>query len=159
MESELCDHQRFHMENWSQHDVHASLVCVPFVLCAGTSFTQLPATKTIGQGRFGFGASSAGYFFSSVKTVVRSLEIWNMGLAQQQWFLLYFILWWILGKFWPWKFFKWNIFRLKIPVSIGQICQAFKFFFFFWYRFLAQFFVLGHFFICLLLFEPVLASY
>jgi hypothetical protein len=28
----------------------------PFVLCAGTSFTQLPA---IGQGRFGF----AGYFF------------------------------------------------------------------------------------------------
>jgi hypothetical protein len=48
---------------------------VPFVVCAGTSFTQLPAIKTIGQGRFGFGALSAGYFFSSVKTVVRSLEI------------------------------------------------------------------------------------
>jgi hypothetical protein len=44
----------------------------PFVLCASTSFTQLPA---IGQVRFGFGALSAGHFFSSVKTVVRSLEI------------------------------------------------------------------------------------
>jgi len=58
--------------------IEANMMLMPpwyalFVLCAGTSFTQLPA---IGQGRFGFGALSAGYFFfSSVKTVVRSLEI------------------------------------------------------------------------------------
>lgn len=33
MESELCDHQRFHMETWSQHDAHASLVCTLCPLC------------------------------------------------------------------------------------------------------------------------------
>lgn len=132
MESELCDHQRFHMETWSQHDAHASLVCTLCPLC----WYKLYPVACYWAGKVWLWR----LFFFLVSKLLSDLlkyEIWV--LAQQQWFLFYFILWWILGKFWPWNFFKWNIFRLKIPVSMGQICQAFEFVFsfgiYFWHSF------------------------
>lgn len=89
MESELCDHQRFHMETWSQHDAHASLVCTLCPLC----WYKLYPVACYWAGKVWLRSLiSRLFFFSSVKTVVRSLEIWNMGLVQQQWFLFYFIL-------------------------------------------------------------------
>jgi hypothetical protein len=82
--NELCDKEGCSQSSviirGSTWKIEANMMCmplwyVPFVLCASTSFTQLPAIKTIGKGRFGFGALSAGYsFFLVSKLFVRSLE-------------------------------------------------------------------------------------
>ncbi len=127
MESELCDHQRFHMETWSQHDAHASLVCTLCPLC----WYKLYPVACYWAGKVWLWSLTSRLFFFLVSKLLSDLlkyEIWVWHSNSDFHFILF------CGEFL--ENFDLEILKMEYissqtlnPVSIGQICQAFEFVF------------------------------